>query len=117
MYTDMFKSFSEQLQGFTNPVMRYNQILAANMEKLAKLQLESTTAYTELSISRMQALADTKDPQSAAQFGAGQLETLAKVSNRMLEDIQALTQIGTSFKDEVDTLIAESTKAATQKAG
>ena len=110
MYTDMFKNVNEQLQGFTNPLLRYNQLVAANLEKLARLQLESTTAYTDLGLSQLHAAANTKDPQSMAELGSKQLETMAKVSNRMLEDIQSLSKIGAAFKEDVDALVAEATQ-------
>ena len=113
MYTDMFKSVNEQLQSFTNPLVRYNQLVAANLEKLAKLQLASTTAYTDLGLSQLKAAANAKDPQGLAELGSKQLDTLAKVSNRMLEDIQSLNKIGVAFKEGVDSLVAESAQQAT----
>lgn len=116
MNMDILKSFTEQMQGFTAPLTRYNQLLASNIEQLTRLQLASANAYAELGLNQLQAVGKVQDAQSLAALGTVQLETASQLSRQMLDDIQQLSALGQQFKEELDALTADAVKKSTGKA-
>lgn len=116
MNMDVIKSFTEQMQGFTSPLTRYNQLLANNIEQLTRLQLASANAYAELGLKQLQTASKVQDAQSLATLGTVQLETASQLSRQMLDDIQKLNALGLQFKEELDVLTADGIKKTTGKA-
>ena len=43
MYTDLLKTFSEQNEKFLSPVLKFNQLVAQNIEQLANIQVNAVS--------------------------------------------------------------------------
>ncbi|MCW8346799.1 MULTISPECIES: phasin family protein [Vibrio] len=110
-----FEAVNAQLQTVINPFANFGSLVAKNMETLSKMQLETLTAYSELSNENLQSLVAIKQPQDLANHGSKQLEIISKVSQRLLEDGQKLSEIGNEFKAAVDEISATSINAAKSK--
>ncbi|GMQ49531.1 phasin family protein [Vibrio sp. 10N] len=100
------EAVNAQLKTVLNPFANFSQLVAKNVETLSKMQLETLTAYSELTNENLQSLVTIKEPQDLMNHGSKQLEIISKVSQRLLEDGQKLSQIGNDFKAAVDEISA-----------
>jgi len=112
MYNDFFKSITEQSEKFFSPAIQFNQLVAKNIEQLAKIQLDAAHSFTETSVEQLKTAAEVKDVKSFIDFNASQLSAVNKLSQQLIEDGQKLTQLGQDFKDNLETISKESVKAA-----
>ncbi|MGF1873185.1 phasin family protein [Photobacterium indicum] len=113
MYTEMFKSFSEQTEKTLAPYAKFNKLFSKNVEELTELQLTAVRTYSELGLSQLKAVGEVKDLQSLAEFNGQQLETLTKLSQQLMEDSKKFSSVAQTFKTEVDELVAENVKEVT----
>jgi phasin family protein len=112
MYTDTFKSFTEQAGKTMNPLIKFNKLLAKNVEQLTELQVNAVRSYSEIGVKQIKAAAEIKDIASLAAFNNTQLATMAKVVEQVSEDSKKMQDIAQEFKDELDTLVSTTTEKA-----
>jgi phasin family protein len=112
MYTDLLKTFSEQNEKFLSPVLKFNQLVAQNIEQLASIQVNAVQNFSNTSVAQVKAAADIKDAKSLVDFNASQVNVLNNISQQMIEDGQKLSQLGQEFKDNLEELTKENFKAA-----
>ena len=113
MYTEMFKSFSEQTEKTLAPYAKFNKVFAKNVEQLTELQLSAVRAYSDLGLNQLKAVSEVKDIESLTAFNGQQLETLTKLSQQLLEDSNKFSSEAQGFKTEVEEFVAENVKQAT----
>ncbi|EAS65557.1 MULTISPECIES: phasin family protein [Photobacterium] len=113
MYTEMFKSFSEQTEKSLAPYVKFNKLFTKNVEELTELQLAAVRAYSDLGLSQLKAVSEVKDIQSLTAFNSQQLETLTKLSKQLIDDSNKFNAVAQSFKTEVEELVADNVKKAT----
>lgn len=113
MYTEMFKSFSEQTEKTLAPYAKFNKVFAKNVEQLTELQLSAVRAYSDLGLNQLKAVSEVKDIESLTAFNGQQLETLTKLSQQLLEDSNKFSSVAQGFKTEVEEFVAENVKQAT----
>ena len=116
MYTEMFKSFSEQTEKSLAPYVKFNQLFTKNIEEITELQVSAVRAYSELSLSQLKAIGEVKDVQSFTNYNSQQLETLAKLSQQLMDDSNKFSSIAQEFRTDVEELVAENVKQATPTA-
>jgi len=112
MYTEMFKSFSEQTEKTLAPYAKFNKLFTKNVEELTELQLSAVRAYSELGLTQLKAVSEVKDIQSLTAFNGQQLQTLTKLSKQLIEDSNKFNSVAQSFKSEVEELVADNVKNA-----
>jgi phasin family protein len=115
MYTEAFKSFTDQAEKTMSPLTKFNTLMAKNIEQLTELQVNAIRAYSELGVSQIKAAAEIKDVTSLASFNSHQLSTLAKMSEQVSADSKKMQDIAQEFKDELDNLTSENVTAASKK--
>jgi phasin family protein len=113
MYTDFFKSFTDQTEKTLEPYFKFNKLLTKNVEVLTELQLKSIKTYSDIGISQMKAASDVKDLPSLAAFNTQQLTTLSKLSQQMVDDSNKLQSIAKEFKEDVEKLTTENLSTVT----
>lgn len=116
MYTDMFKTFSEQTEKTLAPVTKFNQLFAKNIEQLTELQLAAVRSYSDLGVEQLKAATEVRDVQSLTAFSSKQLQAMTHLSQQMINDSNKLNEIAQNFKTEVDALATENVKKATSVA-
>ncbi|KMV29031.1 phasin family protein [Photobacterium swingsii] len=116
MYTEMFKSFSEQTEKTLAPYVKFNKLFTKNVEDITELQLAAVRAYSDLGLSQLKAVGEVKDVQSLTAFNSQQLETLTKLSQQLMDDSNKFQSIAQEFKTDVEELVAENVKQATPTA-
>ncbi len=112
MYTEAFKSFTDQAEKTLTPLTRFNKLMAKNIEQLTELQLNAVRAYSELGVNQIKAAAEIKDVTSLASFNSHQLATMAKVSEQVSEDSKKMQDLAQEFKNELDNLVSENVDTA-----
>ncbi|CAM3971975.1 hypothetical protein VIAE108258_21970 [Vibrio aerogenes] len=113
MYTDFFKSFTDQTEKTLEPFFKFNKILTKNVEVLTELQLGSMRAYSDIGLSQMKAASDVKDAATMAAYSTQQLTTLSKLSQQMIDDSNRLQAIAKEFKDDVEKLTTDNLSTVT----
>lgn len=113
MYTDFFKTFSDQTEKNLEPMYKFNKLMAKNVEVLTELQLNAVRTYSEMGLNQFKAAADVKDVTTLTAFSSQQLAVMTKLSQQMLDDSNKLQNIAKEFKDDVEQLTSENLKTVT----
>ncbi len=50
MYTDLLKTLTEQNEKFLSPVLKFNQLVAQNIEQLANIQVNAVQSFSSTSV-------------------------------------------------------------------
>ena len=98
MYTDFFKTFTDQTEKGLEPYVKFNKLVTKNVEVLTELQLNAIRTYSEMGLTQMKAASEIKDVTSLTAFNGQQLSTLTKLSQQMIDDSNKLQSIAKEFK-------------------
>lgn len=115
MYTKMYSSFTEQFEKMMAPYARFNKLMAKNLEDLTELSMASLRERATVSTESIKALCEVKDFQSLTACTSQQMQCMAKLSQRCVDDSTRLTEIMKKFKADLDEIVAE-TSAQTKVA-
>lgn len=110
MYTDFFKTFSDQTEKTMEPYVKFNKLVTKNVEVLTELQLNAIRTYSEMGLAQMKAASEIKDVTSLTAFNSQQLTVLTKLSQQMTDDSNKLQSIAKEFKEDVEQLTSENLK-------
>lgn len=113
MYTDIFKSFTDQTEKTFAPYLALNKLVTKNVEVLTELQLNAMRTYSEMGLTQMKAASEVKDVTSLTAFNSQQLGVLTKLSQQMTDDSNKLQSVAKEFKDDIEKLTAENLKTVT----
>jgi phasin family protein len=111
MNDDMLANFtkmSTQYQSFLGPMIKANQLSAANLEMLVNFQMSTLQSYVDMAMSRMKTAAEISDPEGFQTFVSSQVETMASLNQKFLDDTKALADLMAKFKANFDQLAQES---------
>ncbi len=104
MNNEMLNKMLEQSQSFVAPVAKTNQLAVANLEKLVAFQLNALESYVALGLDRMKAAAEISDVNGFETFVNGQVEAANVLRQKLIDDTQALVDLGAGFKAEFEKL-------------
>ena len=76
MYTDFFKSFTDQTEKSLEPYVKFNKLVTKNVEVMTELQLNAIRTYSEMGLTQMKAASEIKDVTSLTAFNSQQLSVL-----------------------------------------
>ncbi|WP_394126136.1 phasin family protein [Vibrio hepatarius] len=113
MYTDFFKTFSDQTEKSLEPYLKFNKLVTKNIEVLTELQLNAIRTYSEMGLTQMKAASEIKDVTSLTAFNSQQLSVLTKLSQQMMDDSNKLQAVAKEFKDDVEQMTTENLKTVT----
>ncbi|HHF3171670.1 TPA: phasin family protein [Vibrio alginolyticus] len=113
MYTDFFKTFSDQTEKNLEPYLKLNKLVTKNVEVLTELQLNAIRTYSEVGLNQMKAATEIKDVTSLTAFNSQQLSVLTKLSQQMMDDSNKLQAIAKEFKEDVEKMTSENLKTVT----
>jgi phasin family protein len=113
MYTDFFKTFTDQTEKTLEPYVKFNKMMAKNVEVMTELQLNAMRTYSEMGLTQMKAASEIKDVTSLTAFSGQQLNVLSKFSQQMMDDSNKLQSIAKEFKDDIEQITTENLKTVT----
>ncbi|MEC9483424.1 MAG: phasin family protein [Halomonas sp.] len=112
-----FKTFTEQTRGFFEPMRKINGLMLDNMEKMTQFQLESMKRYSQLGTERLRAASEVKDVEDLQSFTARQTELLSELSQQMMDDARAMTELSLAFRESLEKAFADAGQQALDQAG
>ncbi|WP_299236127.1 phasin family protein [uncultured Halomonas sp.] len=111
MQDKMIENFNEQTRQLFEPMRKLNSLMLNNMEKLSQYQMESLKRYSQMGTERMRDASEVQDADSLRDFGARQAEMMNELSQQMMADAKALSEMSLEFKAEMEKLFTEQAKA------
>lgn len=113
MYTDLFKTFTDQTGKTLEPYTKFNKLVTKNVEVLTELQLNAMRTYSQMGLAQMKAVGEIKDVASFTAYSSQQLAALTQLSQQMMDDSNKLQAIAKEFKEDVEQLTTENLKTVT----
>ncbi|OCQ08467.1 phasin family protein [Vibrio parahaemolyticus] len=113
MYTDFFKTFSDQTEKNLEPYLLLRKLVRRDVGVLTELQLNAIRTYSEVGLNQMKAASEIKDVTSLTAFNSQQLSVLTKLSQQMMDDSNKLQAIAKEFKEDVEKMTSENLKTVT----
>ena len=107
MYTDLLNTLTEQNKKFFEPTLKFNQLVAENIEQFTNVQLDAVKAFTDTSVSQIKAASEIKDVKSAIDFNVSQVSALTQLSQQLIDDGQKISKLGQEFKENLEVLAKE----------
>lgn len=108
MTHDATTQLSEQYQNLLAPIIKANKLSAANLETLVNFQMNALQSYVDMVIGRMKAAAEISNPTSLQNFMTGQIEAIASLQRKLMDDARILGELTARFKAEFDQLARDS---------
>lgn len=116
MYNEAFQSVIEQSQQFVTPVVKANKLAVATIEKVVGFQLNALQAYVDLGLGQLKAASEINDPASLQAFVNSQIEVSNQVRQKLVDDGNALVELGNVIKADYQKLAEEAVVTLTPKA-
>ena len=99
-----------QAAKYFEPVREINTLALENVEKLLDIQLKSINDTTRLGLEQLKAAADIKDVDGLKKYLTDQAEMVKSLGERFVKDGQSALELGVSYTDKVQQLVAETIK-------
>lgn len=105
MVVDLFNKALETPRAMmSEPLVRANQLFAANVEKMVVFQMNALKSYLDIGLNQMKAAAEITDFQSLQDFYKRQSEIAKTVQQKLMNDARAMSDMAARFKTEMDNL-------------
>ncbi|WP_026957467.1 phasin family protein [Aliagarivorans taiwanensis] len=112
MYSELFKTFTEQGEKAFAPITNYNKLVVKNIEELTALQLAAMKSYSDAGVEQLKAASEIADVQGLVDFNVKQVEAMTSLGQQMIEDGKKLAKLGQDFKSELDEMASENLEKA-----
>ncbi|MBF9003404.1 MULTISPECIES: phasin family protein [Vibrio] len=116
MYTEFFKTFTDQAEKSFEPYTKFNKLMAKNVETLTEMQLKAIQTYSQMGLDQVKAASEITDVTSLTKFNSEQLAVFSKLSEQLVADSNKIQAIAKEFKDDFDSLTTENLKTVTPNA-
>ena len=100
---------------FVVPTVKTNKLAVDHLEKLIAFQMSALQSYVDIGVGQLKAAAEVSSPEDAQDFFKKQLEVSAKLRQKVLDDLKALTDLGNGFRDDYTKLAKENVNEVKSK--
>ncbi|MFD2228683.1 phasin family protein [Alkalimarinus sediminis] len=107
MNDNLIENLTAQATSFYGPMGKINALMVSNIEKVAEFQLGAVKSYAELAMKQWKQVAEIRDIDGLKDFGASQSDVASELSQKIVEDMKALGEMGMEFKSQVEEIVAE----------
>lgn len=107
MNDNLIENLTTQATSFYGPMGKINALMVSNIEKVAEFQLGAIKSYAELAMKQWKQVAEIRDIESLKDFGSNQSEVVSELSQKIVEDMKALGEMGMELKTQVEDIVAE----------
>lgn len=90
------------------PVVKANKLFVAHLEKLTDFQFGVLRAYSDVGLSRLKAAVEITDVDGLTAYAEASLAVAENLGTQVQADAQALAELLSGFKAEVEALVAAS---------
>lgn len=105
MVIDLFSKALETPPILSEPLIKANQLFAANLEKMVVFQMNVLQSYLNIGLNQMKAAAEINDLNSLQDFYKRQSEIVETMRHKLLIDTKAMSDLAARFKFEMDNLV------------
>ncbi|HRF62386.1 MAG TPA: phasin family protein [Candidatus Competibacter sp.] len=105
MVIDLFSKALEPPPILSEPLIKANQLFAANLEKMVVFQMNVLQSYLNIGLNQMKAAAEINDLNSLQDFYKRQSEIVETMRHKLLIDTKAMSDLAARFKFEMDNLV------------
>lgn len=105
---DVFSKYVENFNALPKPLIKANQLLAAELEKMSHFQMAVLQSYMDMGLNQLKAATQVTDIKTLQDFLNSQAEMAQLLRQKMTEDAQAWADLSTGFKASFDDLAKES---------
>ncbi|PID42362.1 MAG: phasin family protein [Gammaproteobacteria bacterium] len=116
MSDNLLGNIPDQAKNAFDSMNKINQVIVANLQKVAEFQMNAVKSYAELTMNQVKTISDVRDVDSLKALGTGQAAFVNDLTQKIMDDFKALNGIGVEFKDEVEKVINEAKDGATESA-
>lgn len=99
-----------QTRKYFEPVREINTLALENVEKLLDIQLKSINDTSRLGLEQLKSAADIKDVDGLKKYFTEQAEMVKTLGERFVKDSQAALELGVSYTDKVQQVVADTIK-------
>lgn len=122
MQNRMIDNFNDQTRQLFEPVRKLNALMLNNMQRVTEYQMETMRRYSQMGTERMRdatSQLSNKEGMSEESFrelSTRQAEMMSELSQQLMEDARAFSEMNLQFKTELEGMLAEQTKMYEQLA-
>ncbi|RMF15145.1 MAG: phasin family protein [Gammaproteobacteria bacterium] len=107
MTDQIWTNLADNAQKALEPVSKLNELFVANLQKVAEFQMDALKSYADLASSQFTALTEIHDADSLKDFLTRQTEVAGELSQKIMEDLRTLGEMGSEFREEVTKVMEE----------
>ena len=108
--------FSNVSDVFVVPTVKTNKLVVEHLEKFVAFQMSSAQSYVDIGIGQLKAAAEVSSVQDVQDYFKNQLEVSAKLRQKVLDDLKALTDLANGFRDDYAKLAKDNVSEVKAKA-
>lgn len=112
--TDFLKDLNEKAKESLAPMNKVGELMTSSMQETFKAQMESAKKYSDFASARFKAFTEVKDPESLQDFFKEQMEAFGELNEQMMTDIQALSDAGSKFREELEEIMKSASEPKTE---
>ncbi len=116
MQNEAFNSIFEQAQSAMGPVVKANKLAVSNFEKLVSFQMAAVQGYVDMGLKQLKSAVEVSSIEDLQNLMNTQVEYLASLRQKMLDDAKAIADLGNGFKADFDKLAEENVSEISDKA-
>lgn len=99
-----------QVEKYMAPVQELNALAVENIEKLVSMQVKRFEEAAKVGVDQMKAAAAVKDVDGIKDFFTAYAEAMRVLSEKSIEDVRAVFELGNSYSTEAQRIFKESLK-------
>ncbi len=106
MANEMVVTSLNQAQSFMAPMVKFNKLTVANLEKMMHFQYPALMSYADIGLGQMKVAAEVTSPEDVSAFFKSQMAATA-LRHKMLDDVKEFADMAMAFKADFDQLTQE----------
>lgn len=122
MQNRMIDNLNDQTRQLFEPMRKLNSLMLNNMQRMTEHQMETMRRYSQMGTERMRdATAQLSGKQDMSEQGFKALSSrqeamMNELSQQLMDDAKAFSEMNLQFKAELETMFAEQTRMFEQLA-
>jgi phasin family protein len=116
MANPMVVTSLNQANKFMAPMVKFNKLTVANLEKMMHFQHSALLSYADIGIDQMKVAAEVTAPEDLPAFFKSQMEAATALRHKMLDDVKEFADMAMAFKEDFEHLTQETPSEPKPKA-
>jgi phasin family protein len=109
MANEMVVNSLNQANKFMAPMVKFNKLTVANLEKMIHFQYSALMSYADIGLGQMKVAAEVTNPEDVPAFFKSQMEAATALRHKVLDDVEEFADMAMAFKADFEHLTQETT--------